>query len=296
MVHRPVLWIHGSVIVVSSLGVVIMKKVAYLLAILMVWGAAFLPPIRAAASVSDMNPRIAIVGEKMEERIACGRYVAATNDDIKTEIGIGWDFMAYDQSTGTITVNMIEYRKNSFDQDNRQVCMQKALENISTSEMSRTNQNKVYNELCALDDATSSLVRQLSDDVSADFAGAYKYIRPFSGPLGVVLGCLTVVIFVVLGLSVVVDTAYLNIPFIADWLGSRVKDGGKPKFVSLEAYKAMQQAESKQGIEYVSQVGLFLKFKSKQYVMMAICLLYLTSGQLFSILAVVIDYFRGVLE
>ena len=170
--------------------------------------------------------------------------------------------------------------------------MQVALDTIYNSNVSKTNRNKIYNALCKQDEPTSALVRQLSEDVNADFAGAYKYFKPFSGPLGVVLGLLTLAIFVILGLTLVIDIAFITLPFVQSCL---LNNDGKAKFVSIEAVNAVKEQESKSGSEYVNPIGIYLKSKTKQYIAIFICILYLMSGKIFSLLARFMDYFSGIL-
>lgn len=202
------------------------------------------------------------------------------------------DFVTYSFSSNVanITINMTEYNKlgNKAKQD----LMQVALDTTYNSNVSKTNRNKIYNALCKQDEPTSALVRQLSEDVNADFAGAYKYFKPFSGPLGVVLGLLTLAIFVILGLTLVIDIAFITLPFVQSLL---LNTDGKAKFVSIEAVNAVKEQESKSGSEYVNPMGIYLKSKTKQYIAIFICILYLMSGKIFSLLARFMDYFRGIL-
>lgn len=202
------------------------------------------------------------------------------------------DFVTYSFSSNVanITINMTEYNKlgNKAKQD----LMQVALDTTYNSNVSKTNRNKIYNALCKQDESTSALVRQLSEDVNADFAGAYKYFKPFSGPLGVVLGLLTLTIFVILGLTLVIDIAFITLPFVQSCL---LNNDGKAKFVSIEAVNAVKEQESKSGSEYVNPMGIYLKSKTKQYIAIFICILYLMSGKIFSLLARFMDYFSGIL-
>ena len=202
------------------------------------------------------------------------------------------DFVTYSFSSNVanITINMTEYNKlgNKAKQD----LMQVALDTTYNSNVSKTNRNKIYNALCKQDEPTSALVRQLSEDVNADFAGAYKYFKPFSGPLGVVLGLLTLAIFVISGLTLVIDIAFITLPFVQSLL---LNTDGKAKFVSIEAVNAVKEQESKSGSEYVNPMGIYLKSKTKQYIAIFICILYLMSGKIFSLLARFMDYFSGVL-
>ena len=189
-----------------------------------------------------------------------------------------------------IEFNMVEYKKLST--SDKQTVMKIALDDIyHRNNISRTTRNKIYNELCDLDTSTSALVRELSDDVGADYASAYSYLKPFTGVFGTLLGILALGIFVMLALTIVIDLAYITIPGVQLLLTN--SNESKAKFVSLEAFNAIKEAESKAGSEYTNPVGVYLKSKTKQYVAIFLCLLYLVSGQIFGVLGSLIDYFRG---
>lgn len=184
---------------------------------------------------------------------------------------------------------------NKLDTEEKQLVMQIALDGIFSSDITRVNKNKIYNALSALDSTTSSLVRQLSRDVSADFYKAYRYFEPFTGPIGIVLGVLTLLIFLLLAITGVIDIAYITIPTFRLMLDHPGSDE-KPRFVSIEAAYAVKEAESKSGQGYVSPMTIYLGSKIKQFVAIAICLLYLSSGQIFIILSYWIDMFNGLMK
>ena len=110
--------------------------------------------------------------------------------------------------------------------------------------------------------------------------------------MGWIFGLITLGMFLVLGLTIVVDIAYINLPFIQNALTS---DQGKPRFVSLEAWDAVKEADSKAGERYVNPTTLYLKHKTKQYIIVCICILYLASGEIYNLISIMISYFRGLL-
>lgn len=204
------------------------------------------------------------------------------------------DFITFSSSGDSVslTFDMIHYK--DMDNTSQQKTMQVALDLIYNSTISRTLKNKIYNELCALDETTAALVRELSEDVHADFYRAYAWFAPFSNWFSIILGFLALLMFALLGLTMVVDIAYINIPIIQGWLNNEGKNSAK--FVSHEAYGAVKEQQSKSGTEYVSPMSVYLKQKSKQMIAIFICLLYLVSGQLYVILSNIMDYFSGVLR
>lgn len=262
-------------------------------------------------SADTTNPVISIVKPPSQDANSSGAgYIFSTVEEINNDLwkrdifvskqlkdgneGTLYDpFLTceYTNDCVNIEVNMSKYK--DLGSKCKQDIMQVALDRIYNSHISKTNRNKIYNELCSLDETTSSLVRQLSNDVTADFAKAYTYFLPFSGPIGIILGFVSLLMFALLGLTAVIDIAYIVIPAFQFALSNA--NGDKPKFVSLEAHNAVKAAESKSGNEYVNPMSVYLKSKTRQYIAIFICLLYLVSGQIYSLLADFMDYFRGVL-
>lgn len=269
---------------------------------MLVWGVLLSLCLGVLPVYADANPRITLVNAPDQDRSAVMDLCSDINESIQAEELLSDSAFLIEKNTRedvVIEVNMSAYRSNLLSVQDRQKIMQIALQSIQNSRISRTNRNKIFDELCALDSTTANFVRQLSDDVQSDFAGAYAVFKPFSGFFGWVLGMLTLGMFLVLGLSMVFDIAYINLPFV-QLLLERDEEGReaskKPMFVSLEAHSAVREADSKAGISYVSPNSLYLKQKGKQFVMVSICILYLCSGQIYIIAGKCIDYFREILK
>lgn len=195
-----------------------------------------------------------------------------------------------DKPSVKIEINMQEYNKLA--QENKQKVMQIALSEVdNNTKIARIHRTKIYNEICALDETTSNLARQLGDDVQSDFGEGYAVFKPFSGVVGWIFGLITLLMFIIISITFVVDIAYINLPMFQNILTS---DNKKPRFVSLEAWSAVMEADSKAGQEYLNPTMLYLGHKSKQFLAVAVCVLYLTSGKIFVIIAQVINYFRGI--
>lgn len=191
-----------------------------------------------------------------------------------------------------IEVNMIEYRK--LKEKDKQTVMQQAINTITSKEtnISRMNKNKIYNNLCDLDISTSSLVRQLSDDVNADFNEAYsRYFKPWSGELGIALGVISLGMFISLTMMILVDLAYIVLPFFQMLFTDLGYKKNRPMFVSIEAVNAVREAESKSGQGYTNPVGVYFRSKAKQLIAISLCLVYLVSGEIYNLIGTIIDYF-----
>lgn len=183
---------------------------------------------------------------------------------------------------------------NNLEQLEKQKVMSIILSDIDNSNLSQISKTKVYNFISNSDTATSNLVRQLSDDVKADYADAYNSFKPFTGVIGWILGILVFIIFVLLGLTITVDIAYIVIPMFQNFLSSE-NDGAKPRYVSGEAWNAVKAAEQSVGHSYREPLGIYFKSKTKQFIAIGLCLLYLVSGHIYNLIAYVIDAFQGII-
>jgi len=139
-----------------------------------------------ANTLSDINQNI---------KDACDAWESKNTDFLAGTFQQG---SASQDSVYTITIKMSEYIR--LEQANKQIVMEEALKGIQNSKISSSNRNKIYNFIASSDETTSSLVRQLSNDVNADFAEAYSLFKPFSGVLGTFLGVISLLIFVLLGI------------------------------------------------------------------------------------------------
>lgn len=200
----------------------------------------------------------------------------------------------YDSTTKlfSIKINMTYYNKLS--QDAKQTMMKVALDTVNNSGVSRVNRVKLYNYIADQDKSMSSFVRQLSDDVDADFGEAYMLFKPFSGVIGIILGVLTLGTFIALAIHITLDICYITIPGFQLLMYNEKTN--KAKFISMEAQKAVQFSANTEGSQYVNPLNFYLKHKTKQFIAIGICILYLVSGQIYSLIANIIDLFQGFIN
>lgn len=203
-------------------------------------------------------------------------------------------FISHEFNNKALTIKLDTTTYNNLSQKRKQELMEICLVGIQNSNISSTNRNKIYNFISDSDPTVSKLVRQLSKDVTADFAEAYTVLRPFSSPLSTFLGVLSILIFVLLGLTIVVDIAFIVIPGF-QWLLLRSTESKKPPFISVEAWDACKEAESTAGLGGRTPLQIYFKSKVKEYIVLAICLLYLVSGQIYTLVGIIVDYFQGLL-
>lgn len=197
------------------------------------------------------------------------------------------------EGSGTVyNISINNQIYGDLDMEGKEEFMKIALNDIQNSSISTINRNKIYSFIANSDKQISGLVRQLSDDVSVDMPAAYAWFKPMSGPIGVILGAVTIAIFALLGISTTIDIAFLTIPGVQWVLIRKCSDKEKPRFVSLEAWDSYKEASA----THDGVLGIFFKKKAGQMIVLGICILYLVSGNLFALVAKAVDYFQGLTD
>lgn len=194
--------------------------------------------------------------------------------------------------SGEVVVELLMTNYNGYTSETKKAVMSTALEGVANSSLPQQMRLKLYNFIAEQDSATSALVRQLSQDVSADYATAYTWFKPFTGGISTVFGILTLSIFILLALTMVVDLSYIALPFLKAALDRT--DGKKPKIVSNEAFKAVQQAEQ-DNTGNKQAVLIYFKNKSFQLCILMICLIYLVGGKIYTLVSWIVDSLQGAL-
>lgn len=240
------------------------------------------PSIRLQISIGSLSPVIDSCNKEFR------RVTESSNNWFKHSKGS--DGIDGGDNWRIVTMNMSVY--TDLDAEQKKAAMSAVLTTISKSTLPQNTRLRLYNFVAEQDESVSSLVRQLSNDVNADFATAYSWFKPFSGTVSTVLGFLAIIIFVALGLMIVIDLAYLVIPPFRSAIEKT--DGSKPNWVSNEAYKATLEVE-KGDSKSKSTLWVYFKSKAVQLVILAICLLYLIQGKIYSLVAWIIDTFNGVI-
>lgn len=212
----------------------------------------------------------------------------ATAGAIATQINsaTGTTIMSYSVNTGVFTFKNSEYALLTV-QEKREY-MSDALGYIKTSSLSTKEKNRLYNFVADQDGTTSSAIRNLKVDSQADLATAASWYKPFSGIVSTLLGVLALGVFLFLGISVVVDIAYMVIPFIRIFISKG--DEKKPYMVSNEAYTSVIEAEDSAGDgHFKSYMVLYLQRRVGVLLLIGFCLFYLVSGQIFDLVAFIVD-------
>lgn len=200
-----------------------------------------------------------------------------------------------------IELNITLY--NGLNQKEKEGTMEIMLNGVENSDLSQINKSRLYNFISNGDEATSQLFRQLSADVGADYAGVYHWLRKFWRPLNIVLGCMVWFMFLALGIVIAMDIAYITLPMFQLWVETGIaRDEAAEKkkrvhlSVSEEARFAVKQAESTSGSGYREPLGTYFGLKTKQLMALAVCILYLISGDIYKVIGSGIDMFIGFVK
>ena len=195
--------------------------------------------------------------------------------------------LSYDSSDGSLTFSNSLY--STLDSVEKRTFMETALFTTKESNLGTKNKNKVYNFIADQDSPVANAVKYLQSDVSADFVEAKAWFAPFSGPVSTVLGVVSLLIFIFMGASMVFDIAYLVLPGF-QMVVERGEPDKRPFGVSNEAWKANKEVAD---INNKSNcMTIYLKKRIPVILLIAICLGYLISGQIYSLMVWFIDAFR----
>lgn len=151
------------------------------------------------------------------------------------------------------------------------------------------------------DGVGTQLMNTLLQNTKPDYATANRIYEPFSGVVGTVLALGAILIMAFLGITMVLDLAYIGIPAFRLAMGGG--DGGKgdkPKIISHEAVSAINLAENGDGGNGQNgsgkvAVGIYFKKRVIMLVVLGVCLLYLIQGQIFTLVSWILNLLSGFL-
>lgn len=161
-----------------------------------------------------------------------------------------------------------------------------------------------WKELQTKDGAGSKFLNVILENTKPDFVTANKLYQPFSGILGTIMGIIAVIGMAMLGVVLVSDIFYIVIPpvrmLVADEGGGGEGRGsrkGASKIFSDDALYAVRVAEDSNdtGGSKKQALGVYLKRRIPMLILLGICLLYLVSGQIYTLVGWVLDLVSGFL-
>ena len=183
----------------------------------------------------------------------------------------------------------------------------KAKASGSANTVSEDTKNDWLTQLQTCDGVGSKLMTTILADTKPDYVTANRIWKPFSGPVGTIMGLGAIVIMAFLGLTMVADICYMTIPMFRGFLegegGDNAASKNKSKIISFEAMNAVAQAEnagggtgSQTGGTGKLALGIYLKRRIVMLIVLGVCLLYLVQGQIFTLVGWILDLLSGFLK
>lgn len=143
-----------------------------------------------------------------------------------------------------------------------------------------------------------------------DFVTAQRIWEPFSGVVGTILALVAIIIMALLGVTMVLDIAYITIPAFrlvidaggSDDKGPSMTGGsggrmhnkeGKSMLISHEAIRAVEIAENGDSDKHA--IGIYLKRRIWMLLILGLCLVYLVQGQIYVFVGWFLDLLNGFL-
>lgn len=192
---------------------------------------------------------------------------------------------------------------NSLDPDEQQKANEEVINTINDWNMSqeaRAQVQKKFTDAEELGMTDSQLLTLMFAETKADLSTAMKWFGPFQGTVGLILGIGVVIIMVLLIASTVFDLVYIGLPMARNALDGKAESNGQPKpfGVSYDAVKVVQNHEGGgQGGQGGSNGNIYFDYLKRRvitYIILAVCILYLISGQLSSVIGWLLDLVSGV--
>lgn len=158
---------------------------------------------------------------------------------------------------------------------------------IKKSNLNPKSKNKLYNFLSLQDGDVSKILRSLEKDLTADIASGREVYLPFNGPVTTVLGLIALGVFIGVGITIVLDIAYLTLPMVYKAINNN-PEGRIPKLVSQQAYFVARQRDEEVVQNYMWS---YLTKRSVAVALVMIALGYLSSGLIFEVVGNVVQVF-----
>lgn len=196
-----------------------------------------------------------------------------------------------------------KFLEDFFSSANACVYYSDAAKSGSANAVSDETVTDVYNNLQSVEGMGTLLMASLLQNTKPNFVAANNIFAPFSGVIGTILGFISILIMALLGITMALDILYITIPAFQLIIGDAKSGQGEKngaanigaKIVSTEAIKAVEASQNGQNGEYKSAIGTYFGYRWKSLILLGICLLYLVSGQIYTLVAKLIDLLSGFL-
>lgn len=164
-----------------------------------------------------------------------------------------------------------------------------------TQSVSQSTAENWWKELQQTKGVGSKFLNVMLENTKPDFVTANQIYKPFSGIIGTLLGVIAVVGMGVLAVVMVSDIMYIALPPMRMLVQEgKDKNGGKGSFlISSDAIYAVEQAEQNTDGSKKHAIGIYFKRRVVMLILLGICMLYLVSGSIFTLVGSILDLVSG---
>jgi hypothetical protein len=265
--------------------------------------------LKAARKSSD--PRI-----QVHDKAAAYKLMVATAHYVSSDVsnsyhvveGMAAMLLIATSDDGVLSFNMDSYNKLDYNQKKKAVefMLSYVADSNQITFEDPADRNRVYNFIRDQGSSVVDALQFLGDDTRADFVTAKdileeeyidnEYVKSPAVIIATVLGIISLIVFIGLSISMVMDISYMAIPVWRGWLDARKskhKGYTRPLFVSYEAYKTMQDVDAG---KYADSSYLLAYFRARAIIMVliALCLTSMMTGGLLPFITMISQVFYGV--
>lgn len=213
----------------------------------------------------------------------------------------GSDLFSSTKENGCYVINEDNFNKLSSSEQTRFLTdvVAESEENVGKNNVDNSTVQEWWKILQSKTGVGSKFMGVLLKDTKPDFVAANAIWKPFSGPVGVLLGLGAVVIMSLLGLVIVADIAYIALPPVRIFAEEGKKGGIRSHLFSYEATQAVKIAENGGGNgngETKQALGIYFKRRVVMLIVLGICLMYLVNGQIYTLVGWILDLVSGFLK
>ena len=168
--------------------------------------------------------------------------------------------------------------------------LQEALNKVGSLGLSSTSLTIVEKWAKTLGATEAELLTSLFANTKADLFTAMKWFSPFQGTIGVIF------IIVLLIASTVFDLVYIGLPMARNVMDGKAEQNNKPRpfGVSTDAVRVVTENEDNNKGTGGNMYVAYFKKRVVTYIILAICILYLISGQLSSVIGWLLGQVSGI--
>lgn len=175
--------------------------------------------------------------------------------------------------------------------------LQEALNKVGSLGLSSTSLAIVEKWAKTLGATEAELLTSLFANTKADLFTAMKWFSPFQGTLGLILGIGVIFIIVLLIASTVFDLVYIGLPMARNVMDGKAEQNGKPRPFGVSTDAVRVVTENEDGNNKGTGGNMYVAYFKKRvvtYIILAVCILYLISGQLSSVIGWLLGQVSGI--